>query len=784
MNRRSKWIAAGSVAVVVVVLAASPAAAQVDAARLDKAFQAVLSWDYGQNAADLQYLASVVVQAGKDPALRRNVEGRILAALGAPGTKPGKGFLCRQLVIVGTGRCVPALAKLLTDKDLSHMGRYALERIPGKAADEALRKALAAVDAPAKVGMIYSLGRRGYVPAVDDIIKLLDSQDPDVAGASLVALSRLDSERAVQAVAKARGKVSGKLKGIATNAYLDCAARLVSRGKTDPAVAIYEELFRPGEPWTARVAALKGLVAAQADKAVALAVAALADKDPHVRQVAIPTLRDVPGEATTKAIASQLAKQPPRGQAMLLLVLVDRGDKSALPDVVEAVKSPDEGVRLAALEALGKLGDASVVPTLLAKAAGAAGKERDTARASLDRLAGKGVNAALVKEMASAGAAARVELVRSLGARKATDCVAAVLKAAEDPSADVRAEAMKALRALAGADHVRVLLDFLVKTADAKQLAEVEKTVVTAAGKAADSQAPARAALGVLSRASAPAARASLIRVLGKIGHKSALASLYAAAKDPNAEVKDAAIRALAAWPDAACAQTLWKIVQDAANKEAHRVIAFRGYVDMIPKHTRSTDAAILKMYEDAMKTAWRKEEKQLVLSRLATLRHERALELAKECLDDPALKAAAQAAIQKIEKLLAAPASATASHNPHEVNNALDGNAATRWSTGQAMQGGEWFRVDLGRPKLISGITLDTRRSGGDYPRGYEVYVSPNMLGEGKLVAKGQGRGPVTDIKWRPIVGRTLKIVQTGKTSGLFWSIHELKVKAQPIRN
>jgi hypothetical protein len=55
-------------------------------------------------------------------------------------------------------------------------------------------------------------------------------------------------------------------------------------------------------------------------------------------------------------------------------------------------------------------------------------------------------------------------------------------------------------------------------------------------------------------------------------------------------------------------------------------------------------------------------------------------------------------------------------------------------------------------------------------------------MLGQGKLVAKGRGRGPVTDIRWKPVVGRTIKIVQTGKTSGLFWSIHEVKVRAKPI--
>jgi len=782
MNRWSKWIAAACM-VALAVMAGAAAAADVDQAKLDKAFQAVQSWDYGQNAGDLQYLADVVVAAAKDPALRKTIEGRIVKALAAKGTKASKSFLCRQLVVIGTPRCVAPLAKLLTDKDLSHMARFALERIPGAAADDALRKALAAADDPLKVGMIYSLGRRGCSAAAADLIKLLDSKNEGVVCASLVALSRLDSARAVQAVARARGAASGKRKGVATNAYLDCAARLAGAGKTAEATAIYEELSRPTETWTCRVAALKGLAAAQPDKAVALAVAALADKDPHVRQVAIPTLRDVPGKAATKTIAAQLAKQDAPAQAMLLLVLVDRGDKSVLPDVVRAVGSPDEGVRIAALQALGKLGDASVVPTLVAKATGPAPKERETARASLDRMAGKDVNPAIAKHLASAGAKARAELVRCLGARNAVGQVADVLKAAQDKDPAVRGEAVKALRTLATADHVPVLLDFLIQITDAAQRAETARTVVAAAAKADDGEAPARAALAALARAENPAAKASVIRVLGKIAHKVALASLRSATQDKSANVQDAAIRALAAWPDAAPAPTLWKIAGDTSAKEAHRVIAFRGYVDQIPLHAEAADADILAMYEKAMKTAWRAQEKQLVLSRLARLRHPRALEIARQCLSDPALKAAAGAAVKSIEKLLTGPATVSASVNSAKAKNAIDGKAGTRWDTAKPMNGGEWFLVDLGHAQLISGILLDTSGSGGDYPRGYEVYVSPNMLGRGKLVAKGKGRR-ITQIKLSPpVVGRTIKIVQTGKAAGSFWSIHELKVQAKPIR-
>jgi hypothetical protein len=97
-------------------------------------------------------------------------------------------------------------------------------------------------------------------------------------------------------------------------------------------------------------------------------------------------------------------------------------------------------------------------------------------------------------------------------------------------------------------------------------------------------------------------------------------------------------------------------------------------------------------------------------------------------------------------------------------------------------MSGGEWFRIELDEERLITGLVLDTRGSGGDYPRGYEVYVSAGSLGEGQLVAKGQGKEPLLKIVFeRPVRGRAIKIVQTGQSQGLFWSIHELTVESPP---
>ena len=96
-------------------------------------------------------------------------------------------------------------------------------------------------------------------------------------------------------------------------------------------------------------------------------------------------------------------------------------------------------------------------------------------------------------------------------------------------------------------------------------------------------------------------------------------------------------------------------------------------------------------------------------------------------------------------------------------------------------MKGGEWFNIDTGFPQKITGITIDCRGSDGDYARGYEIYVSPNTVSRGKKVAEGKGTGPVIEVKFgQAVKGRSVTIVQTGETDGLYWSIHELTVHSE----
>jgi len=109
---------------------------------LDKAFETLKTYDWGQDRNLLKPIDEAVVATHGDDAARKELETRLAAVLKTDVSRDSKQFVCRKLMVIGTASSVPTLAKLLTSEELSHMARYALERIPAPEAGRALRVAL------------------------------------------------------------------------------------------------------------------------------------------------------------------------------------------------------------------------------------------------------------------------------------------------------------------------------------------------------------------------------------------------------------------------------------------------------------------------------------------------------------------------------------------------------------------------------------------------------------------------------------------------------------------
>jgi len=122
-----------------------------------------------------------------------------------------------------------------------------------------------------------------------------------------------------------------------------------------------------------------------------------------------------------------------------------------------------------------------------------------------------------------------------------------------------------------------------------------------------------------------------------------------------------------------------------------------------------------------------------------------------------------------------------TASQNPENLKNALDGNPATRWDTKAFQKPGMWFEIELPKETDIAGLMLDTSGSGNDYPRGYEVQLSSDGQTWGTPVVTGKGTNAMTEIQFPTTKTRFIRITQTGSAKGNYWSIHELDILEPP---
>src|SRR5437899_6909986 len=87
-----------------------------------------------------------------------NEEQRLIAVLQSGASLAEKDAACARLKLIGTAHCVPELSALLSDEQLSHSARYALEPMQAPEAGQALLDALPKTKGLIKVGLINSLG--------------------------------------------------------------------------------------------------------------------------------------------------------------------------------------------------------------------------------------------------------------------------------------------------------------------------------------------------------------------------------------------------------------------------------------------------------------------------------------------------------------------------------------------------------------------------------------------------------------------------------------------------
>lgn len=593
------------------------------------------------------------VFAHKDNAgARKETEAALLKFVQGAPAPAGLMAACRSLGLIGGPDAVPVLAALALKPETTDAARYALERIPGNDADQALLGALDKATVEVRRGIVFSLGARRCVPAVPALAGLAAGKDTMIAADAIKALGRIGGPEAVKALGAALGKATAPLKSDIASALLASAESAAAAGDKAAATAIYDQVFAASVTTMSRQAAFRGRLALAPDAQTAI-VMALGGKDAALYAPALALVPKIFGAGEIGRVAELMPRLPADAQLQLVGLLAKYPAEAVRPTLLAAAEGPAVNLRLAALRSLAWAGDGKAVLFLANKAARTAGAEQDAAREALIRMKGLDVDAAILEHLGKAADdAVKAELVQAASARRIAGAKPALMGLVAAGSPALKAKAAAALRTLAGQADIPALLDLLAGLDDEAAREAMQDTVGAAARTSPRELARAGEVGARLGAEQDAKKRVDLLRVLGKIGDDSALAQVRKALADPDPTVADAAVRALADWPTVAARDDILDIARTSQVLN-HRVLAVRAYIRLVGlEPNRAPEGAAADLLK-ILALAPRPEEKKLVLGLLGRFPCVTSLKTAESLLSDPTVAAEAKLAADRIRKAL-----------------------------------------------------------------------------------------------------------------------------------
>lgn len=158
----------------------------------------------------------------------------------------------------------------------------------------------------------------------------------------------------------------------AARALATAGDTLLAAGKTREAAEAYKIVLQFPFDEGAVIRALIGSGRIGEEGTVDAIAKFLKDPTPRVRTAAIQALKDLKGEAATRAIAGRLESAQGLDLIALIGALGERRDATAVPALGKLAAHKDKTVSLAAIRALADIGDASAEPALWEVVEGAA----------------------------------------------------------------------------------------------------------------------------------------------------------------------------------------------------------------------------------------------------------------------------------------------------------------------------------------------------------------------------------------------------------------------------
>jgi hypothetical protein len=591
--------------------------------------------------------ASFAIEALVMHAMRPGAEGerQALAAslarlLPTAADAVARNVVLKALQLVGGPAEVAAIAAELGQPQTADYAIMALVQIGDEGAKAALRSAASAegVTTSSKLALCHALGALRDHSALPILRATLATAAPAEQPLLWRAMAECAAEEILPELLAAVHAGPASRRAAALDAVATLAARLSPPRAAAVARALHERC--PGE---ASLALL--LDYCELSESLPLLTQALQTGDLLTREAVLSLLETQTAVAVDEHCLALATNAAPPLAASLLAMFGRRGASVARPYIEAQLAAADASLRHAAYAALPGVAPADCAALLTAALATAPKEDIAAIRGVLQQQRGEEVPALLASALAAATPSGKILLLELLAQRRATAQRRAVFAQLDDEDGGVRRAAWKALASLAQAADCQEIIERMQALDAAAERRGAQTALVNLARSNEDCAAK---LLAALTRATGPA-RAAFLQLTPELATPAALQAVQDELNSADPALRDAALRALCAWPTAAALETLFELSAQ-PEPPAAQVLALRGLARLLGQDLGMNAAERVAKLERAMALCQRVDERKLLLAAAANLRQDAVLDaFVLPAFQDPELNEEAAAAVVKL---------------------------------------------------------------------------------------------------------------------------------------
>lgn len=406
------------------------------------------------------------IKMQNDEANRKLAVRAMLAALNKASDNDVKAFLIEQIQFIGKEEAIAPLSRYLTDERLCEPAAAALFSIKAPESSAALLFALPQVNDSLKPVIIKNLGDLRSRAAALALVPFTESGDLNTRLMAYYAIANIGDLSAANPLKRALTKTSGYEQKQAMSAYLRFASRLAESQADEAALEIYRNLlstYTAAEDVNIQCAALEGLVSIEKENALDDLLKAVDSPFKEYRVFALKLANKVPGNKATWRWIEKYKMVSPETRTEILTFLGSRGDKIALPTLLEALNDPDAAVKLAAIPASFQLGGLESVPFFTSLLRTDDEAIINAVKETLLQVSGDYLITTISYILSNVPVPAKVALLDIIAQRKADLFYLDVLSYAEDENPSIRMAALKTLKEIVIAENSSDLIKLLEK---------------------------------------------------------------------------------------------------------------------------------------------------------------------------------------------------------------------------------------------------------------------------------------------------------------------------------